>query len=62
MLGKTVTKNTGAHALRRLREANVVTRLAFGEYRIEDEAFAEWIRRHTAANTGRRSGTKPGPT
>jgi hypothetical protein len=28
-----------------LRADNVVTRLAFGEYRIEDEAFAEWIRR-----------------
>ncbi|HTK01145.1 MAG TPA: hypothetical protein VL522_16060 [Bordetella sp.] len=48
LLGKSVTKNTGAHALRRLREENVVTRLAFGEYRIEDEAFAEWVRRHTA--------------
>lgn len=61
MLGKTVTKNTGAHALRRLREDNVVTRLAFGEYRIEDEAFAEWIRRHTAAPAGRRSGAKASP-
>jgi hypothetical protein len=51
LLGKSVTKNTGAHALRRLREENVVTRLAFGEYRIEDEAFAEWVRRHTAHPT-----------
>jgi hypothetical protein len=45
MLHKSATKNTVAHALRRLRADNVVTRLAFGEYRIEDEAFAEWIRR-----------------
>jgi hypothetical protein len=49
LLGKDATKNTAAHALRRLQAANAVTRLAFGEYRIEDEAFAEWIRRRAAA-------------
>lgn len=49
LLGKPTTKNTVAHALRRLQAHNAVTRLAFGEYRIEDEAFAEWIRRHSLA-------------
>jgi hypothetical protein len=48
MLEKAATKNTAAHALRRLQAENTVTRLAFGEYRIEDEAFADWIRRRLA--------------
>jgi hypothetical protein len=47
-LGKPATKNTAAQALRRLQAQNVVTRLAIGDYRIEDEAFAEWIRRRHA--------------
>ncbi|PLZ03874.1 hypothetical protein CY652_02550 [Burkholderia sp. WAC0059] len=46
-LGKPATKNTVSHALRRLVADNSVTRLTFGEYRIEDEAFAEWLRRKT---------------
>jgi len=41
LLGKPATKNTAAQALRRLQAENAVTRLAFGDYRIEDEAFAE---------------------
>ncbi|QCP54226.1 hypothetical protein FAZ95_35220 [Trinickia violacea] len=48
LLGKPATKNTAAHALRRLQTQNAVTRLALGDYRIEDEAFAEWIRRRSA--------------
>jgi hypothetical protein len=44
-LGKPATKNTVAHALRRLQADNVVTRLGIGHYRVEDEAFAEWVRR-----------------
>lgn len=47
LIGKPATKNTAAHALRRLRAENVVTRLSFGEYRIEDDAFAEWVRKRT---------------
>jgi len=47
-LGKPATKNTAAQALRRLQAQNVVTRMAVGDYRIEDEAFAEWIRRRNA--------------
>jgi hypothetical protein len=48
LLGRIATKNTAAQALRRLQTQNTVTRLAIGDYRIEDEAFAEWIRRRTA--------------
>lgn len=44
-IGKPATKNTSSQALRRLQGSNAVARLSFGEYRIEDEAFAEWIRR-----------------
>ncbi|WP_322101696.1 hypothetical protein [Paraburkholderia sp. J41] len=45
LTGKSATKNTAAQALRRLHQKNLVTRLAMGDYRIEDEAFAEWVRR-----------------
>jgi len=48
LLGKPATKNTAAQALRRLQADNAVTRLAIGDYRVEDEAFAEWIRRKAA--------------
>lgn len=44
-LGKPATKNTVAHALRRLQTNNIVTRMSVGHYRVEDEAFAEWLRR-----------------
>jgi hypothetical protein len=43
--GKTATKNTVAHALRRLQAGNIVTKLAYSEYHVEDEAYAEWVRR-----------------
>ena len=48
MLGAPATKNTASHALRRLQAGNIVTRLALGDYRVEDEAFAEWLRRRAA--------------
>ncbi|WP_242538927.1 ATP-binding protein [Trinickia acidisoli] len=44
-LGKPATKNTVAHALRRLQAESIVTRLGVGHYRVEDEAFADWLRR-----------------
>ncbi|RQS62525.1 hypothetical protein DID96_31460 [Burkholderia sp. Bp8963] len=49
LIGRPATRNTAGHALRRLQDDNVVTRLSVGEYRIEDEAYGEWIRRRTAA-------------
>jgi hypothetical protein len=48
-LGRVATKNTAAQALRRLQSQNAVTRLAIGDYRVEDEAFAEWVRRRPVA-------------
>ncbi|HEY1608627.1 MAG TPA: AAA family ATPase [Paraburkholderia sp.] len=50
LTGGPATRNTVAHALRRLQDANVVTRLARSRYRIEDEAYAEWIRQTTAGH------------
>ncbi|SDV46997.1 ATP-binding protein [Chitinasiproducens palmae] len=49
MLGRPASKSTVSHALRRLEKDNAVTRLGLGDYRIEDEAFADWIRRKAAA-------------
>lgn len=37
------TPNTPAQALRRLQADTVLTRMEYGEYRFEDEAFREWI-------------------
>lgn len=48
MLDKPATKNTVAQGLRRLQTQNIVARLTVGEYRIEDEAFAEWLRKRNA--------------
>ncbi|CAB3769698.1 ATP-binding protein [Paraburkholderia humisilvae] len=50
LLGKPATRNTAGHALHRLQDANVVARLDRGHYRIEDEAYGEWIRQSTAGN------------
>lgn len=41
LLGAPATPSTVSHALRRLQDSNVVTRLERGRYRIEDEAYAE---------------------
>ena len=50
LFGNPATRSTASHALRRLQDANVVTRLERGRYRIEDEAYAEWIRQTTASH------------
>ncbi|WP_232072583.1 ATP-binding protein [Paraburkholderia pallida] len=50
VLGGPATRSTAGHALRRLQDANVVARLERGRYRIEDEAYAEWIQQATAAH------------
>ena len=43
-LPKAPPMNTPAHSLRRLQAGNIVTKLAHGEYRFEDEAFGQRIR------------------
>jgi hypothetical protein len=48
LIGKTATRSTVGHALRRLQDANAMTRMGHGRYRIEDEAYADWIRQTAA--------------
>ena len=43
-LPKAPPMKTPAHSLRRLQAGNIVTKLAHGEYRFEDEAFGQRIR------------------
>ncbi|MCK9213575.1 MAG: hypothetical protein M0P52_03775 [Rhodoferax sp.] len=43
-LDKPVNKNTPQHSLRRLQEENLVAKLDYGDYQIQDDAFAEWLR------------------
>jgi len=46
MLGfdQAVTKNVPARSLRRLQEMQLVLRIDYGKYQIQDDAFAEWLR------------------
>jgi len=43
-LDKPVNKNTPQHALRRLQQENLVAKLDYGNYQLQDDAFAEWLR------------------
>ncbi|WP_143684552.1 hypothetical protein [Variovorax sp. KK3] len=43
-LEKSVSKNTPAQALKRLQVQELITRLEIGEYRFQDDAFAEWVK------------------
>jgi len=44
-LGKAADLSTPQHALRRLRASNTVVKLTHGDYRLEDDAFRDWIRK-----------------
>ena len=44
-LGKDADLGTPQHSLRRLRAANLIVKLTHGDYRYEDEAFCDWIRK-----------------
>ncbi len=39
-----VNKNTTQNALRRLANKNIVTKMDYGVYQFEDEAFADWVK------------------
>lgn len=43
-LDKPVSKNTPQQSLRRLQDENVVAKLDYGDYQLQDDAFAEWLR------------------
>jgi hypothetical protein len=45
-LDQAVTKNVPQQALRRLQDMELVLRMDYGDYQVQDDAFAEWLRNH----------------
>ena len=45
-LDEAVPKNVPQQSLRRLQDAELVLRMDYGDYRVQDDAFAEWLRNH----------------
>ena len=43
-LDESATKSVSQHSLRRLRDADLVLRMDYGDYRVQDDALAEWMR------------------
>ena len=43
-LDQAVTKNVPQQSLRRLQEADLVIRMDYGNYQIQDDALGEWVR------------------
>ena len=43
-LEESVAKSVPQHSLRRLGDADLVLRMDYGDYRVQDDAFAEWVR------------------
>lgn len=43
-IGDNVDKNTSHNALRRLSNKNIITKIDYGAYQFEDEAFADWVK------------------
>ncbi len=43
-IGSSVNKNTSHNALRRLSNKNLITKVEYGIYQFEDEAFADWVK------------------
>jgi hypothetical protein len=43
-LDKAVAKNVPQQSLRRLQDTDLVLRMDYGEYRVQDDTFAEWVR------------------
>ena len=39
-----VNRNTAQNALRRLSEKNIITKIDYGIYQFEDEAFEDWVK------------------
>jgi hypothetical protein len=41
-----VTKNVPQQSLRRLQDLGLVIRMDYGQYQMQDDAFAEWLLTH----------------
>lgn len=39
-----IDKNTAQNSLRRLFNKNIITKIEYGTYQFEDEAFADWVK------------------
>ena len=45
-MGEAVSKNVPRKSLRRLQDMGLVPRTDYGNYQVQDDAFAEWLRNH----------------
>lgn len=45
-LDQAVNKNVPQQSLRRLQDMDLVLRMDYGDYQVQDDAFAEWLRNH----------------
>jgi hypothetical protein len=45
-LDQVVTKNVPQRSLRRLQDMDLVLRMDYGEYQVQDDTFGEWLRNH----------------
>ncbi len=43
-IGDSVSKNTIHNSLRRLSSKNILTKIEYGTYQFEDEAFSDWVK------------------
>ncbi len=43
-LEKTIGKNTVQHSLRRLQGEELIVKVDYGKYRVQDDGFADWLR------------------
>jgi hypothetical protein len=43
-IGSSVNKSTIHNSLRRLSDKNIITKIEYGVYQFEDEAFADWVK------------------
>jgi hypothetical protein len=43
-LNESVAKNVPQQSLRRLQDADLVLRMDYGDYRVQDDTLAEWLR------------------
>ena len=45
-MDEAVSKNVPQKSLRRLQDMDLVLRMDYGNYQVQDDAFAEWLRNH----------------
>lgn len=43
-IGDSVDRNVPQNALKRMSNKNIITKIQYGMYQFEDEAFADWVK------------------